>query len=82
MLDHLVAALVVTQEYHLPRAVFLCHQVGIDVIGVADVHEDVRTEFVVREIPATVKAAWDAVWEPDPHFLGPPEPLSVAAPVG
>lgn len=74
-------ALVVTQEFHLPRAVFLCRQVGIDAVGVADAHEEVRTAFLVREIPASVKAAWDAVWQPDPHFLGPQESLSMAAPV-
>lgn len=68
-------ALVVTQEFHLPRAVFLCRQVGIDADGVADPHPGgVRTEFVLREVPGSVKAAWDAIWQPDPKFLGPFEP--------
>lgn len=75
-------ALVVTQQFHLPRAVFLCRQVGIDAVGVADAHEAVRPAFLLREIPAGVKAAWDALWQPDPHILGPHERVSSAGPVG
>jgi len=74
-------ALVVTQEFHLPRAVFLCRQAGIAADGVADPRPSgVRPEFVLREIPGSVKAAWDAIWQPDPKYLGPAEPaLRVAA---
>jgi vancomycin permeability regulator SanA len=58
-------ALVVTQQYHLPRAVFLCRRAGIDADGVADPHADAaRLSFTLREIPAAVKAAWDAVATP------------------
>lgn len=67
-------ALVVTQTYHLPRAVFLCRQAGIDADGVADPHPDAtRPSFILREIPAAVKAAWDALVQPSPKFLGPQE---------
>jgi len=66
-------ALVVTQEFHLPRAVFLCRQAGIDADGVADEHRIVTTTPVLREIPAATKAAWDAIWQPDPRHLGPVE---------
>ncbi len=73
-------ALVVTQEFHLPRAVFLCRQAGIDAAGVADPHPGgVGLRFTVRELPAAVKASWDAIWRPDPKFLGPQEPDLVAA---
>ena len=34
---------------------------------------------VLREIPAAVKASWDAIWEPDPKFLGPQETDLAAA---
>lgn len=64
-------ALVVTQEFHLPRAVFLCRQAGIDADGVANPHpEENKVKFQVREVPAAIKAAWDAIWQPDPKFLG------------
>lgn len=64
-------ALVVTQQFHLSRAVFLCRQAGIDADGAADPHpsED-KTVYHLREYPAAVKAAWDALWQPDPKFLG------------
>lgn len=67
-------ALVVTQQYHLPRAIFLCRQAGIDADGAADPHvEGMRNSFTLREIPADVKAAWDAMRGPAPKFLGPAE---------
>jgi len=66
-------ALVVTQRFHLARAVFLCRQVGIDADGVADGHPLVTRTPEIREVPAAVKAAWDAIWQPDPRHLGPAE---------
>lgn len=64
-------ALVVTQTYHLPRAVFLCRQAGIDADGAADPHADAtRAIFTLREVPAAVKAAWDALIQPSPKYLG------------
>lgn len=76
-------ALVVTQTYHLPRAVFLCRQAGIDATGVADSHpgDPVRAMFRLREIPASVQAAWDAIWQPKPKFLGNTE-TSLSAAIG
>ena len=68
-------ALVVTQQFHLARAVFLCRPAGIDADGVADAHDvGNRVSFALREIPAAVKAGWDAILHPDPRFLGAPEP--------
>lgn len=68
-------ALVVTQQFHLARAVFLCRAAGIDADGVADAHDvGNRASFALREIPAAVKAGWDAILHPDPRFLGAPEP--------
>jgi vancomycin permeability regulator SanA len=66
-------AIVVTLQFHLARAVFLCRQVGIDTDGVADEHPLVGPGPTIREVPAAVKAAWDAVWQPDPRHLGPAE---------
>lgn len=66
--------LVVTQTFHLPRAVFLCRQAGLNADGVADNHPVQGIGNSVREIPGSVKAAWDAIVEPDPTFLGPQEP--------
>ncbi|MBV8931647.1 MAG: YdcF family protein [Kutzneria sp.] len=72
-------AAVVTQGFHLPRAVALCRAAGIDAYGVG--HDSSRIsasttrygEF--REFFADGKAMWDAlVARPDPRFLGPREP--------
>ncbi len=58
-------AFLVTQKFHLPRALFLCGQLGIKTLGVnADLREYSRYSlryWNVREVFATVSAIWD-VW--------------------
>ncbi len=72
-------AILVTQRFHLPRAVYLCSAMGIDSIGVpADLREYRQRSLVywnVREIPATTVALWEAhITKPVP-VLGEPEPI-------
>lgn len=71
------SAIVVTQEFHLPRAVALCRAAGIDAQGVGDPSLHARRRVTMygylRELPAAVKAVADAVLRPSPRFLGPPE---------
>jgi SanA protein len=52
---------VITQKYHLPRALFIANHYDIDAVGVeADRHEYVKiVEFKKREIMATTKAMLD-----------------------
>jgi vancomycin permeability regulator SanA len=72
-------AVLITQRFHVPRAVALCRSAGLDVHGVGD---DSMAAFPAetlassaREFVASGKAFWDAVVSrPDPHFLGPHEP--------
>ncbi|KUP98442.1 hypothetical protein AC529_01455 [Thermobifida cellulosilytica TB100] len=70
-------ATVVTQTFHLPRAVALCRAAGLDAVGVGDPAWDDRAPAMayghVREAPAAVKALFDMVVRPDPTFLGPRE---------
>ena len=58
-------ALLVTQKFHLPRALFLCDQLGISSQGVnADLREYSQYSlryWNIREIFATISAMWD-VW--------------------
>jgi vancomycin permeability regulator SanA len=67
-------AIVVTQSYHLDRAVSLCRQLGIDASGVGD--DSVRDQWfswwraTLREQGACVKAAYDLTVRRDPKFLG------------
>jgi SanA protein len=75
-LDELI---VVTQAFHLPRALFLCNAFDIQAAGVVadDANYRLRsyTYWWVREIFATLKAYWD-VWVAHPvPILGDPEPI-------
>ncbi|MEV4410442.1 ElyC/SanA/YdcF family protein [Catellatospora sp. NPDC049609] len=69
--------IVITQSYHIERAVALCRDAGIDAVGVGDDtarrFEDFWTRAVVREQGACVKAVLDTVTGRDPVFLGPHE---------
>lgn len=69
-------ALLVSQDFHIRRAVALCDAAGIDAYGVGvDAKRDVtRYAGSAREILAAGKAAVDAVVRPGPAFLGPREP--------
>jgi vancomycin permeability regulator SanA len=70
------SAIVVTQEFHLPRAVALCAAAGIDATGVGDASLQARGIATVygwlREIPAAVKALGDTLFRPAPRDLEPP----------
>lgn len=70
--DH---ATLVTQDFHLPRALLLCHAAGIDAYGVADTDAGSAGEEELlhdsgREVLAGFKALGQAVLQPDPRFLG------------
>jgi SanA protein len=56
-------AILVTQKFHLPRALFLCNQIKINAVGVnADLRNySIRSlqVWTVREIFATATAVWD-----------------------
>lgn len=62
------SALLVTQRYHLPRALVSCNAVGIESEGVlADLHSYTPAAFQywrLREIPATLVALWEAYLAP------------------
>ncbi|AIA03502.1 integral membrane protein [Streptomyces noursei] len=68
-------AVLVSQGFHIRRALALCHAAGIDAygVGVAANHDVTWAYGGVREILAAGKATAEAVLRPDPHFLGPKE---------
>ena len=72
------SAIVVTQSYHIDRAVALCRRLGVDATGVGDdtvrIYREPWRNSVVRERGAVVKALADVVSGRDPVFLGPLEP--------
>lgn len=63
-------AVVVTQGYHLPRAVATCRAVGLDAVGLGDwsmkTYGSTWRAGSLREYPANVKAAWDVLAAREP----------------
>ena len=68
-------AVVVSQGWHLPRAVWLCRQEGIDAVGAATSGDagGVDLAGAVREVPADAKAMLDVILGRTPMFPGPVE---------
>jgi vancomycin permeability regulator SanA len=73
-------AVLVTQRYHLARAIYLCRHLGLPgVVGLAADRQAYggRLRFGARELGATLKAWVDVnVWAPR-WIKGPPEPINV-----
>jgi len=70
---------VITQSFHLPRALFLCNTFSIDANGVPADEANYRLRYYtfwwVREILASANAYWDVfIGQPEP-ILGDPEPI-------
>lgn len=65
-------AVLVTQDFHIKRAVALCDAAGVASygVGVAEPHDATWYYGTTRELAAAGKAALDAALRPDPHFLG------------
>ncbi len=81
-------AVLVSQGFHIRRALALCSAAGIDAygIGVDEKHDTTWYAGGAREVLAAGKAALDVAVRPDPHFLGHHEngvsrALSAPAPV-
>ncbi|MEV0587712.1 ElyC/SanA/YdcF family protein [Nonomuraea sp. NPDC050310] len=68
---------VITQAFHLPRAVALCRTAGLDAFGVGDDSAAKWPEstylYAARELLATAKGLSDALLSSEPVFPGPPE---------
>jgi SanA protein len=73
-------ALLVTQRYHLPRALFTCNQIGIKSFGViADQYirqyQYSLPIWTLREYFASLGAMWDLFVSHPLPLLGKPEPI-------
>ncbi len=72
-------AVLVTQSFHLPRALYICNQLGLDASGVAAENhyflKRSRAYWNLRELIATPVAMWEVhISQPTP-VLGFPEPI-------
>ncbi|WP_236645412.1 SanA/YdcF family protein [Aidingimonas lacisalsi] len=76
-------AMLVTQSWHLPRALFIADALGLEATGCA-VSADQRSRdwrLEAREWVARVTMLGDVyLWGRQPYFLGPREPLQVVPP--
>ncbi|GAA1176501.1 vancomycin permeability regulator SanA [Kitasatospora gansuensis] len=65
-------AVLISQTFHVRRALALCQAAGIDsyAVGVDEPTDSTWYYGGLREIPGAGKAALDALFEPDPTFLG------------
>lgn len=72
-------AIVVSQSFHVPRAVYLCRAAGIETYGVGDgsagwrLGHDEYLNDEAREILAGASAMYQGTFTPSPTFLGPHE---------
>ncbi len=73
---------VVTQGFHLPRALLTCRALGLDAVGVAADYQrpagyapSSLTYSLIREVPATLVALMDVLRRPLPPVLGEPLPI-------
>lgn len=70
------SAVIATQDFHLPRALWIARALGISAYGItAPGARDSFSDYV-REIPASLKAVWDVSTGRTPKYLGPSIPLS------
>jgi SanA protein len=73
------SVVVVTQRFHMARALYDARRAGLEATGyVADKRDygRVMPRLRVREVAARVKTVGDWVTGADPHFLGPEIPIT------
>ncbi|MGH7238697.1 MAG: SanA/YdcF family protein [Candidatus Saccharimonadales bacterium] len=70
-------AILVSQGYHLPRAIMTCNGVGVSSIGVDALNQGRgwTISYIVREWLATDKALAQLALKPGPTVGGPPLPI-------
>ena len=71
------SAVLVTQAYHLPRALFTCNSLGVQAYGAkSDIGIYYRARwFNIREMGATMLALWDVIRQQPAPILGEPIPI-------
>ncbi|HST03408.1 MAG TPA: ElyC/SanA/YdcF family protein [Chloroflexia bacterium] len=68
----LQSATLVTQKFHLPRALYTCNQLDVKSVGVIADRQPYPTQYnELREYPALAATAWRLLINDQPRFLGP-----------
>jgi vancomycin permeability regulator SanA len=72
-------AILVTQPFHLPRALYTCNKLGVEAFGVpakGRIYRRISLAFWnIREVPATLFALWQVHFTRPLPILGKPEPI-------
>ncbi len=70
--------IIVTQEFHISRAIYLARSLGLEAYGVTSDLGKYKSESYnnLRELAARVKAVYSAVVQPEPKYLGDAIPIS------
>jgi SanA protein len=76
---HVDQAILITQKFHLPRALYLCNSLGVSSYGIPanlpPYSQNRLFYWNIREVGATLMAIWESnITQPKP-VLGEPEPI-------
>ncbi len=69
-------AIIVTQAFHLPRAVFLARNLGLQAYGIEASKRGGAVYNYLREVPASYKATFDLMFKRVPKYLGEQFPIT------
>ncbi len=67
---------IVTQPFHLPRAVYIARSLGLSAVGVEAGSGESYFYNTLREVPASIKAGLDLMLYRIPEYLGPQFPIT------
>ncbi len=69
--------IIITQQYHLYRAIYIAQQLGLEAYGVASDYQPYygQTKRDIREVLARVKDFGTALFQPKPTYLGDAIPI-------
>lgn len=76
--------MIVTQEYHLYRALYIADMLGLEAYGVPSdlrFYSKKMAYWKFREYLARVKSFGKCIYKPEPKYLGEPIDLSVSGDV-
>jgi SanA protein len=68
-------AILITQNFHMPRALYLCNMLGVKATGVVSDKRPYWLGWSIRELPATLVALWEVHFSHPMPVLGNPEPI-------
>ncbi len=76
MVFNVTSMVVVSQSFHLPRAVYIARYIGIDAYGLSSDIGHIIAYNYAREIFADIKAVTDLIFARKPKYLGPIIPIN------